>query len=226
MGIIYKIENLITHKVYIGQTKYTLDKRWKQHIKESKEALDGIRQSFPLFHRMIIKYGEQYFIPSQLEECEDSILDEREKYWIKQFDSYNNGYNGTFGGQTTSINHPKDVSEFSLSGVFIKHYNSVSEAKKEKNISASNIRHCCNGDYKTCGGSIWQWGNDTKLNRELPTNTGRERPIRQFDKQNNFIKEFPSIAVAAREIGSNYNSIYNVCRGKQKTAGGYKWEYI
>lgn len=58
MGIIYKIENLITHKVYIGQTKYTLDKRWKQHIKESKEALDGIRQSFPLFHRMIIKYGE------------------------------------------------------------------------------------------------------------------------------------------------------------------------
>ena len=34
--IIYKSTNKITQKVYIGQTKHTLDKRIKNHIKESK----------------------------------------------------------------------------------------------------------------------------------------------------------------------------------------------
>lgn len=224
MGLIYKIENTITGKVYIGQTKFTLEKRWHQHIKESKEALDGKRQSFPLFHRMIIKYGENNFIPSILEECDNSQLDEKEKYWIKKYDSFNNGYNGTFGGQTSTINHPSDVTEFSLAGEFIKHYLSVSDAATEKGVSAAGIRHCCNNDYRSCAGSIWQWGNSQVLSREIKQNK-KERCVLQFDKQNNFIKEYPSIVAAATETNTNKTCIYNVCRGTQKTAGGYKWKY-
>lgn len=226
MGLIYKIENIITHKIYIGQTSFTLEKRWHQHIKESKEALDGLRQSFPLFHRMIIKYGEDNFIPSIIEECEDFLLDEREKYWIEYFDSYNNGYNGTFGGRTSSINHPSDVTEFSLNGEFIKHYNSVNEAEKEKRVSAANIRHCCNQDYNSSGGSIWQWGNDTVLHREISPRIGREKAIQQFDKNNILLKIYPSIIAAAQETGINYTCIHRACQGKQKTAGKYKWKYI
>lgn len=226
MGIIYKIENIITHQIYIGQTSFTLEKRWHQHIKESKEALDGIRQSFPLFHRMIIKYGEDKFIPSIIEECEDIFLDEREKYWIEYFDSYNNGYNRTFGGKTVPINHSNDVTEFSLSGEFIKHYNSAKEAAKEKNVDAGNIRLCCNQKYNSSAGSIWQWGNDTILHREIPSRTGREKKIQQFDKNDVLLKTYPSIAAAAQETGINYTCIYRTCQGKQKTAGKYKWKYI
>ena len=226
MGIIYKIENTITHQIYIGQTSFTLEKRWHQHIKESKEALDGIRQSFPLFHRMIIKYGEDKFIPSIIEECEDIFLDEREKYWIEYFDSYNNGYNKTFGGRTSSINHPSDVTEFSLSGEFIRHYDTVKVAAEEKGISAANIRHCCNENQKSCGGSVWQWGSDIILHREIPSRIGREKVIQQFDKNDILIKIYPSIAAAAQETGINYACIYRACSGKQKTAGKYKWKYI
>lgn len=226
MGIIYKIENVITHKIYIGQTSFTLEKRWYQHTKESREALDGVRQSFPLFHRMIIKYGEDNFIPSILEECENTLLDEREKYWIDYFDSYNNGYNRTFGGKTSTINHPHDVSEFSLTGEFIKHYNTVRDAAEERSVAASNIRHCCNQDFNSSGGSIWQWGDDIILHREIPSRTGRERAVQQFDKNDVLIKTYPSIATAAQETGINYACIYRTCSGKQKTAGKYKWKYI
>ena len=163
MGIIYKIENVITHKVYIGQTKYTLDKRWKQHIRESKAALDGIRQSFPLFHRMIIKYGEDNFITSVLEECDDALLNDREKYWITKYNSYRDGYNGTCGGQDIFSSHSQKVSEFSLTGEFIRTFESAKDAAKEKQVDPANIRQCCNEKYRTCANSIWQWGEETIL---------------------------------------------------------------
>lgn len=61
MGYIYKITNKETNEVYIGQTYKTIQNRWLEHVSQSKEAFDGRRQSFPLFHRMIIKYGEEAF---------------------------------------------------------------------------------------------------------------------------------------------------------------------
>ena len=32
-GYIYKITNRVNNKVYIGQTRRTIEIRWKQHIK-------------------------------------------------------------------------------------------------------------------------------------------------------------------------------------------------
>lgn len=148
MAIIYKIENRITNEVYIGQTVFKLTKRWKQHIREANEALNGTRQSFPLFHRMIIKYGADNFIPSVLEECDKSLLDEREQYWIEYYKSYESGYNSTIGGQNlnqtemgfTKINHPHTVSQFDSSGNYIKTFSSAQEAAEAVHVDASNIR--------------------------------------------------------------------------------------
>lgn len=52
--IIYKSTNKITKKVYIGQTKHTLDIRIKSHIKESK-----IKSNRP-FMLSINEYGETH----------------------------------------------------------------------------------------------------------------------------------------------------------------------
>lgn len=48
----------------------------------------------------------------------------------------------------------------------------------------------------------------------------------QFDLDGNFIKEFPSAAEAARELGGDVSSqIIACCRGKGKTSKGYQWRY-
>lgn len=39
-------------------------------------------------------------------------------------------------------------------------------------------------------------------------------------------KEFINMRVAAEETGCDYRGIWNVCNGKNKTAGGYGWEYV
>ena len=49
-------------------------------------------------HKAIHKYGIENFEFSIVEECDKSLLDDRECYWIRFYDSYNNGYNATIGG--------------------------------------------------------------------------------------------------------------------------------
>jgi hypothetical protein len=34
----------------------------------------------------------------QIEECNNDLLNDRERYWINYYDSYKNGYNNTYGG--------------------------------------------------------------------------------------------------------------------------------
>jgi hypothetical protein len=50
-------------------------------------------------------------------------------------------------------------------------------------------------------------------------------PVIQKDKLGNIIKEFPSIAIAAKDTKSNSSTISKVCRGKLKSTNGYCWEF-
>lgn len=92
-GFIYKITNRVNNKVYVGQTRFTLEHRWKQHIYESKRDL-----SKPLY-KAIIKYGISNFYIEPLEEVPYEKLNEREIFWIAELDTFNKGYNATKGGQ-------------------------------------------------------------------------------------------------------------------------------
>lgn len=49
--------------------------------------------------------------------------------------------------------------------------------------------------------------------------------VRSIDKENNR-KVYPSIAEASRQVGTSSAGISKCINGKQKTAGGYKWEKI
>jgi hypothetical protein len=57
--------------------------------------------------------------------------------------------------------------------------------------------------------------------RKITWDRGRNQIIEQYDLQNNFIKNWPSIAEAERQIRGD---IQACCKGKQKTAGGFIWK--
>jgi len=94
MGYIYKVTNQINGKVYIGQTNYTVENRWRQHLTDA--AREDISDR-PLY-RAIRKYGPEAFTVECIEECPRDQLDDREIYWIDQYQSYQYGYNATPGG--------------------------------------------------------------------------------------------------------------------------------
>ena len=94
-GFIYKITNTINGKFYIGQTIQNVKERFYQHCatKCSQAILNMV------IHKAITKYGKSNFTIEVIEEVESANLNDRERYWIRYYDSYNNGYNSTEGGQ-------------------------------------------------------------------------------------------------------------------------------
>ena len=91
---IYKITNKINGKVYIGQSK-NITTRWEAH---KNHARGSLKQSF--ITNAMRKYGVENFVKEVLEKCKIEDLDERERYWIKYYDSTNRekGYNQSEGG--------------------------------------------------------------------------------------------------------------------------------
>ena len=94
-GFIYKITNKINGKSYIGQTIQSVKERFYRHC--STKCSQAILNM--AIHKAINKYGKSNFTIEVIEEVESANLNDREKYWIKYYDSYNNGYNSTEGGQ-------------------------------------------------------------------------------------------------------------------------------
>ena len=97
-GKIYIITNQINNKVYIGQTLLSLEERFRQHYKESSYET---KQKRPLYSA-IRKYGIINFSIQLIDECEETELDMKEKFWIAEYNSYLNGYNATTGGDGRS----------------------------------------------------------------------------------------------------------------------------
>ncbi len=62
---------------------------------------------------------------------------------------------------------------------------------------------------------------------ELVENIAKDKrkPILQYDLEGNFIKEWSSQSVAIRYLKISSQNINNCCKGRSKTAGGFKWEY-
>lgn len=100
-GFIYIIKNTINNKVYIGQTKVSVEIRWKEHLRHAAYGDQVI-------NRAMKKHGKENFFIEVLEECKIEDLDNREIYYISNFDSTNKskGYNVSIGGLTPRNERP------------------------------------------------------------------------------------------------------------------------
>lgn len=97
---IYKIENLLNGKCYIGQAT-DIKKRWNAHRNVYKKE-DDIAYEYPLY-RAFRKYGIDNFSFTVLEECTVTNLNKKEIEYIKKHNSFFNGYNQTFGGDHSCV---------------------------------------------------------------------------------------------------------------------------
>lgn len=99
---IYLVTNLVNKKCYIGQAKNIYVRFNSHHIYDYNNQNNCCYNT--KFYQALRKYGLENFEVSILELCSEEELDEKEIMYIKQFDSFKNGYNSTEGGQTLSPN--------------------------------------------------------------------------------------------------------------------------
>ena len=102
---IYKYQNKLNGKIYIGQST-DIERRYQQHLWDAEKRPEqgtGIDLA-------INKYGINNFTFEIIEQCNSEQLDERERFWIEYFNSYTDGYNRTPGGSSLKgEEHPRAI---------------------------------------------------------------------------------------------------------------------
>ena len=205
MGEIYKITNKINEKVYIGQTCYTTAVRWYSHI----EALYKGKKN-PLYQAMR-KYGEENFEVECIEVCDNEQLDEREIYYIKEYDSYRQGHNATLEGGGRK--------ELELN---------VEEIQQlwELDYCVVQIASLTNSNEKTVKYYLASQGIPEE---ELSTRGfwHKSKKICQIDYYTReILKVYDSVREVAEVVGaSNGSNIASACLGRKPYAQGFIWRY-
>lgn len=94
---IYKIQNKQNGKIYIGQSN-DIERRFKEHCSPSRYKKSRIPVDFAIH-----KYGTDAFTYEVIEECDIESLNKREEYWIQYYDTTQQGYNCSTGGNQQSV---------------------------------------------------------------------------------------------------------------------------
>jgi hypothetical protein len=95
----------------------------------------------------------------------------------------------------------------------------INSKKHRKIISKTN-----RGNKNLLG---YKYTEEQKLNQSL-AKLGKPKQgkiIQQLDLDGNFIRKWNSVSEAASKVGVSISGLSCVLKGKQKTAGGYKWKY-
>lgn len=134
MGKIYKIINKINNKQYVGKTTQTLEERYLGHIKCAKNKVNRY------LYDAMNKYGYDNFSIQLIEECDDSILNDREIFWIAELNTYwlnGCGYNMTFGGDggDTWLALSEESKEEKINKIRTKNTGKKRTAEQRKNMS-------------------------------------------------------------------------------------------
>ena len=135
-GIIYvyfnkaKYEKEGIEKYYVGQTVGTMEQRAGKDGRGYRIFDETCNSKFA---RSIRKWGWNAFEGRILEEVDEEDLNELEKFYIKYFDSYKNGYNTTLGGEGTRGHNPYvDKTEEEMEEIKEKLSKSQSVAAKKR----------------------------------------------------------------------------------------------
>lgn len=101
---VYLVTNRVNGKKYVGITIQSIDARLNAHFSKARITSDNRK-----FYNAIRKYGEENFYIELLDRADSyTELKEKEKHYIKTLDTYNSGYNSTFGGDGTLGASPND----------------------------------------------------------------------------------------------------------------------
>lgn len=202
---VYIHRNLINNKVYIGLTRCSTSRRWKNG--------EGYKKQ-PHFYSAIKKYGwdnfEHLIIQEYLTREEASKMQQK---LILKYDALNpdKGYNKREGGiENYQLTEEQRKARGWAKGLHFteQHKMHIGQSLKGRQFSQESRLKMSEAKKKV---HQYEGKNNPKATKVQCVETGQI---------------FDTIKEAAQWCGlSNYSSISKVCRGKQKTAGKYHWIY-
>lgn len=212
---IYKITNTVNQKMYIGLTTTSIETRWKYHKKSAKKP------KAPLYYAMR-KYGIDKFTIEIIEECILLNVQNREKYWIKYYDTFLNkekGYNQSPGGELSLITLQDELEIIKA----YKEYGTIQKVSNILNVDVGRIRKIL-------------LKNGVRIKSAQEHNKDKGFNVYQYDENHNLINIFESVYEAGQWLLdnnlSNAKNRKNACEtirialaSENNKAKGYYWEH-
>lgn len=203
--IIYAFKNKINNKIYVGQTCRTFEERTNEHLRHNKTAFD----------KALKKYGIENFDYAIIDEAHNmDELNKKEIFWIKHFNSLAPfGYNLCIGGENTKGYHhrleSREKMRLAKKGTFLGEENPF-YGKKHTDETRQKMKEA--------------WTEERKEQLRLMIKKRKHHTVKVRNVDTGEV--FNSVKEAAEKYGLKDTHISRVCKGKRKTTGGFKWEYV
>lgn len=245
-GYIYIIKNRVNNKCYIGQTKKTIEERWREHIFNHTRRKQAI-------YMAMRKYGIENFYIEEVESVDIEKLNDREIYWINKLNTVSpNGYNISTGGDFNDCN-PMYIPEVvkKVSAKLKGNKNPAKRIEVKEKIRQTATGKTANKETRKKmsenNGRYW-------LGKPLPEemkqkisqnhgmrgkfgslNPNSRKVARRDINTNEIIEIYGSFKEAEKWVRENeninptasYAGMSRCCNNNgQKTAYGYRWSYV
>ena len=228
MKCIYKLTSP-SNKIYIGQTinfKNRMGKYKNVNCKNQTKIYNAIK-----------KYGFDSFKVEVLIEVESKeYLDKLEKFFIKFYNSFENGYKCNTGGKFYKISEEQKkrlskvnkettkqrlnirVASTDIDGNILKEFDSLKDASIFYNTSSSNISRSAKGQYKKLKdlNFIYLGKPKRKYKQENPSGKGCGIKKTVFTNKNGKICEYNSLLECSEKIGISLRQLNRVLKNGKK----------
>jgi group I intron endonuclease len=209
---IYLVKNPQNNVVYIGQQIGT-------------KSINEYKGSGLLLNRAYTKYGDNYFKREIIEYCDIDELNNKEKLYIKQYNTkFPHGYNLTDGGEGMKGYQYNNIQKQNISKAKTgqkypeEHGEKIRQSKLGKKRNQETI-----DKISITKASKHNIQPDLNLKGQYKSNS--QKIILQYNLQNILLNEFQSAQEAGRCLKKSGNQIADCASGRQKSAYGYKWQY-
>lgn len=227
---IYKFQNLITGKVYIGSAQ-NISKRFSQYSRISCLKINTTMY----ICRALLKYGNENFSFEILEYCGVKDLMEREGYYLNLFERQNVPLYNIATAPTAPMagrkHSPKTIQQMSDAKIGLQAgENNPFSGQKHSDEILIKMSEAQKGEYNSMHGKnhsaeTRKKMSDAKLGKAKPEGSGRPcQAIEVFDIKNNLTTQYDSIRAAARALAIPCDSIRSTFRKNRQKP--YKNRYI
>jgi len=225
LGTIYKIENLVNGKVYIGQTAREYSTRMYEHeykLRNNAHYNIALQNAWN-------KYGKNNFTFEIIVRCSINKIDELEQKHIKYYVVQRKAYNISPGGnkiKKLSESTKQKIGKQSMRPVILLNtgevFVSLKDASEKRNVLSTGITDCCrrnrghagrlpNGDWM-----VWRYKDEYDENEKVSFKKHTDN-----NKKEVICINTNEIFISGKEAGDKYGinpkNITSCCRDERKS---------
>lgn len=208
--IVYLTTNKINNKIYVGVHKTENPDIFDGYIGNSINVFNvnsELNNPKIPFHRAVKKYGYDAFVRDTIQvfDTEEEALDLEALIVDENFIAREDTYNITLGGGLPPL-HNKTVYQYSLSGDFIKEWDSLTDAAYNYNTTGNLIGISANFK-RTSVGYLWSFNKVDKLNIEEYNIYNPKIPIHLYDIDKNYVRSYKSMTECFKDLNVNLSTV-------------------